>query len=100
MARQCFDYNPPSNPLGYARTEPYNHFGKMGQKEPGALVAASLKWLSYNTQNLESYPKLSMAHSLHLGAHSCMACMVAFGPHATFCFATFDFENDFPNPIL
>ncbi|RVW33191.1 DEAD-box ATP-dependent RNA helicase 27 [Vitis vinifera] len=34
------------------------------------------------------------------GTHSCMACMVTSGPHATYCFITFDFENDFPNPIL
>lgn len=45
VARQCSDYNPPSNPSGCARTEPYNHFGRRGRKEPEALAAASLKRL-------------------------------------------------------
>ncbi|KAK4778260.1 hypothetical protein SAY87_018447 [Trapa incisa] len=43
VASQCCDYNPPSNPTGCARTEPYNYFGRRGRKEPAALAAASLK---------------------------------------------------------
>ena len=34
------------------------------------------------------------------GTHSCMACMVTSGPHATYCSITFVFENVFSNPIL
>ncbi|KAK4742943.1 hypothetical protein SAY87_000944 [Trapa incisa] len=43
IASQCCDYNPPTNPTGCARTEPYNYFGRRGRKEPAALAAASLK---------------------------------------------------------
>ncbi|OIW17292.1 hypothetical protein TanjilG_22404 [Lupinus angustifolius] len=39
----CSDYEPPPNPSGCARTEPYNYFGRRGRKEPEALAAASLK---------------------------------------------------------
>ena len=34
------------------------------------------------------------------GTHSCMACMVTSGPHATYCSITFDFVNVFSNLIL
>ncbi|KAJ6845956.1 putative histone-lysine N-methyltransferase ATX2 [Iris pallida] len=36
---------PASNPSGCARTEPYNFFGRRGQKEPQILAAASVKRL-------------------------------------------------------
>ncbi|OMP03819.1 hypothetical protein COLO4_10182 [Corchorus olitorius] len=47
---QCSDYIPPLNPSGCARTEPYNHFGRRGRKEPEALAAASLKRLFVENQ--------------------------------------------------
>ena len=34
------------------------------------------------------------------GTHSCMACMVTSGPHATYCSITFVSLNDFLNPIF
>ncbi|XP_077250235.1 histone-lysine N-methyltransferase TRX1-like [Tasmannia lanceolata] len=43
--RNCYNYNPPSNPSGCARSEPYGFFGRRGRKEPEALAAASLKRL-------------------------------------------------------
>ncbi|XAR58191.1 Histone-lysine N-methyltransferase [Bertholletia excelsa] len=45
IARQHSSYNPPSNPSGCARSEPYNYFGRRGRKEPEALAAASSKRL-------------------------------------------------------
>ncbi|GLT85086.1 hypothetical protein SLE2022_032880 [Rubroshorea leprosula] len=47
---QCYDYIPPINPSGCARTEPYNHLGRRGRKEPEALAAASLKRLFVENQ--------------------------------------------------
>ncbi|KAI9194260.1 hypothetical protein LWI28_004545 [Acer negundo] len=47
---RCCDYIPPYNPSGCARTEPYNHFGRRGRKEPEALAAASLKRLFVENQ--------------------------------------------------
>ncbi|XP_050232395.1 histone-lysine N-methyltransferase ATX2-like [Mercurialis annua] len=44
------DYTPPCNPSGCARSEPYNYFGRRGQKEPQALAAASLKRLFVENQ--------------------------------------------------
>ncbi|KAK2641715.1 hypothetical protein Ddye_023478 [Dipteronia dyeriana] len=48
--RRCCDYTPPYNQSGCARTEPYNHFGRRGRKEPEALAAASLKRLFVENQ--------------------------------------------------
>ncbi|WRX20142.1 SET domain - like 10 [Theobroma cacao] len=48
--RQCSEYTPPLNLSGCARTEPYNHFGRRGRKEPEALAAASLKRLFVENQ--------------------------------------------------
>ncbi|KAJ8774382.1 hypothetical protein K2173_011631 [Erythroxylum novogranatense] len=50
IARCCSDYIPPSNLSGCARTEPYNHFGRRGRKEPEVLAAASLKRLFVENQ--------------------------------------------------
>ncbi|TXG72916.1 hypothetical protein EZV62_001495 [Acer yangbiense] len=47
---RCCDYSPPYNPSGCARTEPYNHLGRRGRKEPEALAAASLKRLFVENQ--------------------------------------------------
>ncbi|GLT47147.1 hypothetical protein SLA2020_208610 [Shorea laevis] len=47
---QCYDYIPPISPSGCARTEPYNHLGRRGRKEPEALAAASLKRLFVENQ--------------------------------------------------
>lgn len=49
-AHQCSDYSPPVNPSGCARTEPYNHLGRRGLKEPEVLAAASLKRLFVENQ--------------------------------------------------
>ncbi|XP_031112629.1 histone-lysine N-methyltransferase ATX2-like isoform X1 [Ipomoea triloba] len=54
------DYIPPPNPSGCARSEPYNHFGRRGRKEPEALAAASLKRLY-----VENRPYLVGGHSQH-----------------------------------
>nr|GMC92318.1 histone-lysine N-methyltransferase ATX2-like [Ipomoea batatas]GMC95864.1 histone-lysine N-methyltransferase ATX2-like [Ipomoea batatas]GMD17535.1 histone-lysine N-methyltransferase ATX2-like [Ipomoea batatas] len=54
------DYIPPPNPSGCARSEPYNHFGRRGRKEPEALAAASLKRLY-----VENMPYLVGGHSQH-----------------------------------
>lgn len=43
--RCASSYVPPSNPSGCARSEPYNFFGRRGQKEPQVLAAASVKRL-------------------------------------------------------
>ncbi|OWM70979.1 hypothetical protein CDL15_Pgr013160 [Punica granatum] len=50
VVSRCCDYNPPTNPSGCARTEPYNYFGRRGRKEPAALAAASLKRLFVENQ--------------------------------------------------
>ncbi|KAG5016851.1 hypothetical protein JHK82_022496 [Glycine max] len=46
----CSDYEPPPNPSGCARSEPYDYFGRRGRKEPEALAAASLKRLFVENQ--------------------------------------------------
>ncbi|CAN1170991.1 Histone-lysine N-methyltransferase ATX2 [Linum perenne] len=43
VSRRCSDYVPPCNLSGCARTEPYNHSGRRGRKEPEVLAAASSK---------------------------------------------------------
>ncbi|CAN6834083.1 unnamed protein product [Brassica oleracea] len=45
-----FDYLPPPNPSGCARTEPYNFLGRRGRKEPEVLAAASSKRLFVENQ--------------------------------------------------
>ncbi|XP_027353550.1 histone-lysine N-methyltransferase ATX2-like [Abrus precatorius] len=50
VAGQCSDYEPPPNPSGCARSEPYDYFGRRGRKEPEALAAASLKRLFVENQ--------------------------------------------------
>ncbi|KAJ4967635.1 hypothetical protein NE237_014336 [Protea cynaroides] len=45
VTRHCFNYNPPPNPSGCARTEPFDFRRRRGRKEPEALAAASLKRL-------------------------------------------------------
>ncbi|KAK7295625.1 hypothetical protein RJT34_18536 [Clitoria ternatea] len=50
VAGQCSDYDPPPNPSGCARSEPYDYFGRRGRKEPEALAAASLKRLFVENQ--------------------------------------------------
>ncbi|KAK7273149.1 hypothetical protein RIF29_14196 [Crotalaria pallida] len=50
VAGPCSDYEPPPNPTGCARTEPYDYFGRRGRKEPEALAAASLKRLFVENQ--------------------------------------------------
>lgn len=47
---QCSDYEPPPNPSGCARSEPYDYFGRRGRKEPEALAASSLKRLFVENQ--------------------------------------------------
>uniref|UniRef100_A0A1D1Z907 Histone-lysine N-methyltransferase ATX2 n=1 Tax=Anthurium amnicola TaxID=1678845 RepID=A0A1D1Z907_9ARAE len=44
-AQPCSTHVPPSNPSGCARSEPYNFFGRRGQREPQVLTAASVKRL-------------------------------------------------------
>ncbi|KAE9595226.1 putative histone-lysine N-methyltransferase [Lupinus albus] len=56
----CSDYDPPTNPSGCARTEPYDYFGRRGRKEPEALAAASLKRLF-----VENQPYLVGGHCQH-----------------------------------
>ncbi|KAJ1435470.1 Zinc finger, PHD-type [Sesbania bispinosa] len=51
VAGQCSDYEPPPNPSGCARSEPYDYFGRRGRKEPEALAAASLKRLFVENQS-------------------------------------------------
>ncbi|KAK7374756.1 hypothetical protein VNO80_08193 [Phaseolus coccineus] len=50
VAGLCSDYEPPPNPSGCARSEPYDYFGRRGRKEPEALAAASLKRLFVENQ--------------------------------------------------
>ncbi|CAI0397255.1 unnamed protein product [Linum tenue] len=50
VSRRCSDYVPPCNQSGCARTEPYNHSGRRGRKEPDALAAVSLKRLFVENQ--------------------------------------------------
>ncbi|XP_042480211.1 histone H3-lysine(4) N-trimethyltransferase ATX1-like [Macadamia integrifolia] len=45
ITRHCSNYNPPCNPSGCARTEPFDFRRRRGRKEPEALAAASLKRL-------------------------------------------------------
>ncbi|KAK6930634.1 SET domain, partial [Dillenia turbinata] len=59
-AQHCSHSIPPSNPSGCARTEPYNHLGRRGRKEPEALAAASSKRLF-----VENCPYLVGGHSQH-----------------------------------
>ncbi|KAK6914387.1 hypothetical protein RJ641_021708 [Dillenia turbinata] len=59
-AQHCSNYIPPSNPSGSARTEPYNHLGRRGRKEPEALAAASSKRLF-----VENCSYLVGGHSQH-----------------------------------
>lgn len=47
---QCSEYEPPPNPSGCARSEPYDYFGRRGRKEPEALAASSLKRLFVENQ--------------------------------------------------
>lgn len=61
IERQCSNYDPPSNPSGCARCEPYSSFGRRGRKEPEALAAASLKRLF-----VENQPYLVGGYSQHL----------------------------------
>ncbi|KAL1323025.1 hypothetical protein HN51_068043 [Arachis hypogaea] len=49
-AGPCSDYEPPPNPSGCARSEPYDYFGRRGRKEPEVLAAASSKRLFVENQ--------------------------------------------------
>ncbi|XP_075512041.1 histone-lysine N-methyltransferase ATX2-like [Primulina tabacum] len=55
------DYNPPSNPSGCARAEPYNSLKRRGRNEPEVLPAASSKRLY-----LENNPYLVGGYSPHM----------------------------------
>ncbi|CAL1404614.1 unnamed protein product, partial [Linum trigynum] len=50
VSHRCSDYVPSSNQSGCARTEPYNHSGRRGRKEPDALAAVSMKRLFVENQ--------------------------------------------------
>ncbi|CAM8918089.1 unnamed protein product [Rhodiola kirilowii] len=60
FGRQCSEYDPPRNPSGCARTEPYSFFGRRGRKEPEALATASPKCLF-----VENQPHLVSGHTQH-----------------------------------
>ncbi|KAI4369781.1 hypothetical protein MLD38_018186 [Melastoma candidum] len=60
VVHQCCHYDPPPNPSGCARCEPYNFSGRRGRKEPEVVAAASLKSLF-----IENQPYLVRGFSQH-----------------------------------
>ncbi|KAK9288538.1 hypothetical protein L1049_016997 [Liquidambar formosana] len=79
VARQCVNYNPPSNPSGCARSEPYNYFGRRGRKEPEALAAASLKRLF-----VENRPYLVRGYCQHESLGSTLSSNALVGAKFSF----------------